>query len=106
MRQIQVFCPGRSASERVHRRSEGFGIERTDRSRASSPRIEILTDLDFQLSMFPSFQRSTQVRSAWRDDVARVVAEACFEAAHAAPKTSTPSETDRADAVQRLTRAC
>src|SRR5438105_207732 len=103
---MQVFCPGRDASERVQRRCAGFGTDKTDRSRASSARIEILTDIDPQLSILPWFHRSTQVRSAWRDGADGFVAAARFADSHPAPNTSRPSAMRRADAVQRLTLAC
>src|SRR3954468_20851426 len=88
MMQIQVFCPNRGASETVQRRCVGFGSPITERSRALSPRIEILTDIDRQRCMFPSFQRSTHVRRACADDVCDVVSGNLLTPAHPATATT------------------
>jgi hypothetical protein len=66
--QIQLLSPGRPARESVQRRRAGLGIDKTDRSRRLSPRIEILTDIEPQLSMLSWFHRSTQVRSACAEE--------------------------------------
>jgi hypothetical protein len=98
MRQIQLFSPRREASERVQRRFKGFETDKTDRSRASSVRIEILTDIDPQLSMLPWFHRSIQVRSAWRDGAAAGLV--------AVLKISRPNATHIANDVKRPIPAC
>src|SRR5258705_13160116 len=101
MMQIKVFCPGRVASERVQRCCAGFDSTKTDRSRALSPRMETLVDIDPHLSMFPWFHRSAQTRSAWRDGADRLAAAVRLDESHPTASTERPSAKQRAKALQR-----
>src|SRR5258706_5501422 len=91
MMQIKVFCPGRVASERVQRSCAGSDSTKTDRSRALSPRMEILADIDPHLSMFPWFHRSAQTRSAWRDRTDRLAAPVRLDESQPTASTERPS---------------